>query len=34
MYRWLAPYTQSPEQRARDLSKQEATTPDAEGAMH
>jgi len=34
MYRWLAPYTQSPEQRARDLSKQEAATPDAEGAMH
>jgi multidrug efflux pump len=34
MYRWLAPYTQSPEQRARDLSRQEATTPDAEGTMH
>ena len=34
MYRWLAPYTQSPEQRARDLSRQEAAMPDAESALH
>ena len=34
MYRWLAPYTQSPEQRARDLSQQEAAVPDAEGILH
>lgn len=34
MYRWLAPYTQSPEQRARDLSKQETAVPDAEGILH
>ena len=34
MYRWLAPYTQSPEQRARDLSRQEAAMPDTESVLH
>ena len=34
MYRWLAPYTQSPGQRARDLSRQEVAMPDTESVLH
>lgn len=34
MYRWLAPYTQSPEQRSRELELQNAAQPDAEASVH
>ena len=30
MYRWLAPFTDSPEQRTRELDRQDAEVPDAE----
>jgi multidrug efflux pump len=34
MYRWLAPYTQSPEQRSRELEHQDKQSPDAESSSH
>ena len=34
MYRWLAPYTQSPEQRGRELEAESVRVPDAEGTLH
>jgi len=34
IYRWLAPYTQSPESRSRQLEAEAAEVPDAEGALH
>jgi multidrug efflux pump len=34
MYRWLAPYTQSPEQRGRELEAESARVPDAEASLH
>jgi multidrug efflux pump len=34
IYRWLAPYTQSPEQRSRALEHQDRQSPDAEAASH
>jgi len=33
MYRWLAPYTRSPEHRSRQLDKQLADVPDAESGI-
>ena len=33
MYRWLAPYTQSPEQRGRELEAESAKVPDAEASL-
>lgn len=33
MYRWLAPFTKSPEQRGRQLDRQDAEVPDAESAI-
>jgi multidrug efflux pump len=33
MYRWLAPYTQSPEQRSRELEAESAKVPDAEASL-
>jgi multidrug efflux pump len=33
MYRWLAPFTKSPEQRGRQLDRQDAEVPDAESAV-
>jgi len=34
MYRWLAPYTQSPEQRGRELEAESVRVPDAEASLH
>lgn len=34
MYRWLAPFTQSPELRGRELDKQDKQSPDAESSSH
>jgi hypothetical protein len=33
MYRWLAPYTRSPEHRSRQLHKQLIDIPDAESGV-
>ena len=34
VYRWLAPYTGSPEQRARELERQAVAVPDREAGQH